>query len=48
MFQELLLRPSKIDVIAVFEATHGTTPDIAGKGIANPGSIILSGVLLLN
>lgn len=34
--------------IAIFEATHGTAPDIAGKGIANPGSLILSGALLLN
>jgi isocitrate dehydrogenase len=33
--------------IAVFEATHGTAPDIAGKGIANPGSAILSGAMLL-
>ena len=34
--------------IAVFEATHGTAPDIAGKGIANPGSAILSGAMLLD
>lgn len=33
--------------IAVFEATHGTAPDIAGKNIANPLSIILSGVMML-
>lgn len=33
--------------IAIFEATHGTAPTIAGKNIANPGSIILSGALLL-
>lgn len=32
---------------AVFEATHGTAPDIAGKNQANPCSIILSGVMLL-
>ena len=32
---------------AVFEATHGTAPDIAGKDIVNPLSIILSGVLML-
>ncbi len=33
--------------IAVFEATHGTAPDIAGKNVANPLSIILSGVMML-
>ncbi|MFH1403556.1 MAG: isocitrate/isopropylmalate dehydrogenase family protein [Candidatus Altiarchaeota archaeon] len=32
---------------AVFEATHGSAPDIAGKGIANPTGLILSGVLML-
>lgn len=32
---------------AIFEATHGTAPDIAGKDIANPCSIILSGVMML-
>ena len=32
---------------AVFEATHGTAPDIAGKNIVNPLSIILSGVMML-
>ncbi len=32
---------------AVFEATHGTAPDIAGKNIVNPLSIILSGSMLL-
>lgn len=33
--------------IGVFEATHGTAPDIAGKGIVNPTALILSGVLML-
>ncbi len=33
--------------IAVFEAVHGTAPDIAGKGLANPTALILSGVLML-
>jgi isocitrate dehydrogenase len=33
---------------AVFEATHGTAPEIAGKNVANPVSLILSGALLLN
>ncbi len=32
---------------AIFEATHGTAPTIAGKGLANPGSIILSAEMLL-
>lgn len=32
---------------AVFEATHGTAPEIAGKNMANPVSLILSGALLL-
>ncbi len=34
--------------IAVFEATHGTAPDIAGKNIVNPLSIILSGAMMLS
>lgn len=32
---------------AIFEATHGTAPKYAGKDVVNPGSVILSGVLLL-
>jgi len=32
---------------AIFEATHGTAPDIAGTGKANPSSLILSGVMML-
>ncbi|MFN8474418.1 MAG: isocitrate dehydrogenase (NAD(+)) [Anaerolineae bacterium] len=32
---------------AVFEAVHGTAPDIAGKGLANPTALILSGVMML-
>lgn len=32
---------------SVFEATHGSAPDIAGKGIANPVSLILSGAAML-
>lgn len=35
------------DGLAVFEATHGTAPDIAGKGTANPGSLILSAAMML-
>ena len=33
--------------MAVFEAVHGSAPDIAGKGLANPTALILSGVLML-
>ena len=32
---------------AIFEAVHGTAPDIAGKGIANPGALVLAGCMLL-
>jgi isocitrate dehydrogenase len=32
---------------AIFEATHGTAPDIAGKNSVNPSSLILSSVMLL-
>ncbi len=35
------------DDIAVFEAVHGTAPDIVGLGIANPTSAILSGCMML-
>ena len=35
------------DQIALFEATHGIAPDIAGKNVANPASLILSGVMML-
>ena len=35
------------DKSAIFEATHGTAPDIAGKNLANPCSLILSGVMML-
>ena len=33
--------------ISIFEAIHGSAPDIAGKGIANPIALILSGVMML-
>lgn len=79
-FQELLIRPERMDVIvttnlngdylsdaaaaqvgglgiapganigdhfAIFEATHGTAPDIAGKGLANPTSLLLSALMML-
>ncbi|OYV77962.1 MAG: isocitrate dehydrogenase (NADP(+)), partial [Acidithiobacillus ferrivorans] len=35
------------DTHAIFEATHGTAPDIAGQGKANPSSLILSAVMML-
>ena len=36
------------DGYAVFEATHGTAPRYADKDVINPGSLILSGVMLLD
>jgi len=33
---------------AVFEAVHGSAPDIAGKGVANPMALLMSAVMLLN
>jgi isocitrate dehydrogenase (NAD+) len=33
---------------AIFEAVHGTAPDIAGKGIANPTAVMLAGAMLLD
>jgi isocitrate dehydrogenase (NAD+) len=33
---------------AVFEAVHGSAPDIAGKGVANPLAVLMSGVMMLN
>lgn len=35
------------DKVAIFEAVHGTAPDIAGKNIANPTSLLISGVMML-
>lgn len=32
---------------AMFEAMHGTAPDIAGKGIANPSGLLLSAIMML-
>jgi isocitrate dehydrogenase (NAD+) len=34
--------------VAMFEAVHGTAPDIAGKGIANPTGLMLSAAMLLD
>jgi isocitrate/isopropylmalate dehydrogenase len=36
------------DTAAVFEAVHGSAPDIAGKGVANPTAIVLSGCQMLD
>jgi isocitrate dehydrogenase (NAD+) len=35
------------DKAAIFEAVHGTAPDIAGKGVANPTAVMLAGAMLL-
>jgi len=36
------------DDCAMFEAVHGTAPDIAGKGLANPTALLMSAILLLD
>jgi isocitrate dehydrogenase len=57
VFQQILTRTAEYDVfatpganigdeIAFFEATHGTAPKYAGKDVINPGSVILSGVMM--
>jgi isocitrate dehydrogenase (NAD+) len=33
--------------MALFEAVHGTAPDIAGKGIANPTALLMSAIMML-
>jgi isocitrate dehydrogenase len=33
--------------MSIFEAVHGTAPDIAGRGVANPTSLVLSGLMML-
>jgi isocitrate dehydrogenase len=35
------------DKMAMFEAIHGSAPDIAGQGIANPGGLLKAGVMML-
>ena len=35
------------DDCAIFEAVHGTAPDIAGKGLANPTALLMSSILML-
>ncbi len=36
------------DECAMFEAVHGTAPDIAGKGLANPTALLMSSILMLD
>jgi isocitrate dehydrogenase (NAD+) len=36
------------DDAALFEAVHGSAPDIAGKNLANPIAVIMGGVMMLN
>ena len=36
------------DAAAMFEAVHGTAPDIAGKGLANPTALLMSSILMLD
>nr|WP_250808087.1 isocitrate/isopropylmalate family dehydrogenase [Neorhizobium tomejilense] len=36
------------DKACIFEAVHGSAPDIAGKGVANPSALILSAAMLLD
>jgi isocitrate dehydrogenase (NAD+) len=36
------------DDAALFEAVHGTAPDIAGKGLANPTALLLSSIMMLD
>jgi isocitrate dehydrogenase (NAD+) len=33
--------------VAIFEAVHGTAPDIAGKGISNPTALLMSAIMML-
>jgi isocitrate dehydrogenase (NAD+) len=35
------------DTAAVFEAVHGTAPDIAGKNLANPVALLMSAIMML-
>jgi isocitrate dehydrogenase (NAD+) len=34
--------------VAIFEAVHGTAPDITGKGIANPTALLMSAIMMLD
>lgn len=35
------------DECSIFEAVHGSAPDIAGKGVANPTALLLSSIMML-
>jgi len=35
------------ETVAVFEAVHGTAPDIAGKNVANPTALLMSSIMML-
>lgn len=39
---------NEVEHIAIFEAVHGSAPDLAGKNLANPCSLTLSGAMLLD
>ena len=57
MCMQLVLRPETFDVLVapnlygdeyrIYEAVHGSAPDIAGKGIANPSALLLAFALML-
>ena len=34
--------------VAIFEAVHGSAPDIAGRGMANPSALLLAGAMMLD
>jgi isocitrate dehydrogenase (NAD+) len=36
------------EAAAIFEAVHGTAPDIAGKGLANPTALLMSAIMMLD
>jgi isocitrate dehydrogenase (NAD+) len=36
------------ETVAIFESVHGTAPDIAGKGIANPTALLMSAIMMLD
>ena len=43
----LLPSVNRNDEMAIFEAVHGSAPDIAGKGIANPTALLLSACMMI-
>ena len=44
---QLYTRCAGLGGLALMEAVHGTAPDIAGKDLANPTALLLSGVMML-